>query len=244
MNKKFWFVVFACLFVTAFILVPAALKADDVSLPPPPDANEDLVPPPPGDNTAAAPAPGNDAALPPPPGDQSAAPPPSDASAPAGGDNGALPPPPAEGDNSAVAPPAGGEEGALPPPPAEGDNSTAAQPPAAPPAEEQAAPPAEQPAQEEGTLQGTLKKYSIKRGNSLWKIASMDEVYNDSFKWPLIFKANRATIDDPDIIYPKQVLKISRSFSQEEIDDAVGKAKETPAYEPHSKPRKKLPIKY
>ncbi len=240
MSKKFWFFVFACFFAIGFILVPAVVKAaDDVALPPPPDANEDLVPPPPGDNTSAAP---NSDALPPPPAGGEAA------AAPAGGDQGALPPPPAEGE--AAAAPAGGEEGTLPPPPAEGEAAAPAGgeegtlPP--PPAEgEAAAPPAaEQPAQEEANLKGSLKKYSIKKGDTLWKISGVDDIYSDHFKWPLIFKANRANIDDPDLIYPRQLLKISRSFTQEEIDDAVNKAKETPGYEPHSKPRKKLPIKY
>jgi len=185
-------------------------------------AADDVALPPPPD--------ANEDLVPPPPGDNTSAAPSSDA----------LPPPPAEGEAAAApAAPAGGEEGALPPPPAEGEA-------VAPPAEGEAAaaPVAEQPAQEEAGLKGSLKKYTIKRGDTLWGISGMDDVYGDHFKWPLVFKANRANIDDPDIIYPRQLLKVSRSFTQDEIDDAVSKAKETPGYEPHSKPRKKLPIKY
>ncbi len=96
---------------------------------------------------------------------------------------------------------------------------------------------------EEKVTAGT-SKYSVRKGDSLWRISGKDSVYGDSFKWPLLFKANRANIDDPDLIYPRQALKVSKKFTEEEETDAVGKAKETPPYEPHSEPRKKLPIKY
>ena len=72
----------------------------------------------------------------------------------------------------------------------------------------------------------------------------MDSIYGDAFKWALLFKSNREQIQDPDIIEIKQNLKARLNYSQDEIDDAVNKAKETPRYSPHSTPRKKLPIKY
>jgi nucleoid-associated protein YgaU len=136
----------------------------------------------------------------------------------------------------------------MPPPPAE--ESAAAAP--APIQEESKAPAEEQPvkvAKKKGSkgsekVTAGTSKYSVKKGESLWRIAGKDSVYGDSFKWPLLFKANRANIDDPDLIYPRQALKISKKFNADEEADAVGKAKETPPYEPHSEPRKKLPIKY
>lgn len=46
--------------------------------------------------------------------------------------------------------------------------------------------------------------YEVKRGDSLWKIAGMQQHYGNSFAWPVIWKANRDKINNPDLIYPKQ----------------------------------------
>lgn len=48
--------------------------------------------------------------------------------------------------------------------------------------------------------------YIVKKGDTLWGIA--DQFYNDSTKWDKIFEANRNKIDNPDLIFPGQVLKI------------------------------------
>jgi hypothetical protein len=69
-------------------------------------------------------------------------------------------------------------------------------------------------------------------------------VLGDSFRWPLLFKANRDQIADPDLIEPRQDLSYKKQYSSEEIEDAIRKAKETPPYVPHSTPRKSLPVKY
>jgi hypothetical protein len=91
---------------------------------------------------------------------------------------------------------------------------------------------------------GKAGSYSVHNGDSLWRISGRSSVYGDAFKWPLLFKANRDIIEDPDLIYPRQKLDIKKTYTESEMDDAVGKAKETPAFEPHSVPRKSLPIKY
>jgi nucleoid-associated protein YgaU len=87
-------------------------------------------------------------------------------------------------------------------------------------------------------------KYVVKKGDSLWKISSKSKVLGDPFRWPLIFKANRDQITDPDFIEPAQDLSYKKTYSKEEIADAVEKAKQTPPYEPHEQPRKVLPIQY
>jgi len=86
--------------------------------------------------------------------------------------------------------------------------------------------------------------YVVKRGDSLWKISSKSKVLGDSFRWPLLFKANRDQIADPDLIEPKQDLTFKKQYSKDEIEEAVRKAKETPPFVPHSAPRKSLPVKY
>ncbi len=87
-------------------------------------------------------------------------------------------------------------------------------------------------------------KYVVKKGDTLWDISAMSKIYNDSFQWPLLFKANRDQIEDPDIIEVGQSLDVRKDFSSAEVNDAIQKAKDTPPYKPHNAPRKKLPLKY
>ena len=86
--------------------------------------------------------------------------------------------------------------------------------------------------------------YIVKRGDSLWKISGMTEIQGDNFRWPLLFKANRDQIIDPDNIEPAQDLTWKDNYNLQEVEDAVGKAKDTPPYVPHARPRKQLPLKY
>ncbi len=48
--------------------------------------------------------------------------------------------------------------------------------------------------------------YTVESGDSLSKIAK--EVYGDAMKYPVIFEANKPMLEDPDKIYPGQVLRI------------------------------------
>jgi nucleoid-associated protein YgaU len=50
--------------------------------------------------------------------------------------------------------------------------------------------------------------YTVKKGDSLWKIAT--EVYGKGKgpKYTVIFEANKPMLKDPDLIYPGQVLRI------------------------------------
>ena len=52
--------------------------------------------------------------------------------------------------------------------------------------------------------------YTVIKGDCLWNIAKKDYIYNDPFKWPRIYEANKDKIKDPDLIYPKQVFTIIR----------------------------------
>jgi LysM repeat protein len=88
------------------------------------------------------------------------------------------------------------------------------------------------------------QRYSVAKGDTLWGIAGMQDVYGDNFQWPLVFKANRDQIQDPDIIEIGQDLAISREFGQEEVAMAIENAKKTPRYKAHKKPRTRLPIEY
>jgi nucleoid-associated protein YgaU len=86
--------------------------------------------------------------------------------------------------------------------------------------------------------------YLVQKNDCLWNIAAKPRVYGDSFEWPLLFKANRDEIRDPDLIYPRQVLRVEKVRSSEEINHAREVAMATPKYVPHSKPRESLPVNY
>ena len=45
-------------------------------------------------------------------------------------------------------------------------------------------------------------RHRVVRGESLWRISGYARVYNDPFKWPLLYEANREGIADPDLIHP------------------------------------------
>ena len=50
--------------------------------------------------------------------------------------------------------------------------------------------------------------YEVTKGDHLWGIASKPEAYDDPYMWPRIYRANRDQINDPDLIYPKQMLTV------------------------------------
>lgn len=50
--------------------------------------------------------------------------------------------------------------------------------------------------------------YEVAKGDHLWGIASNDDIYGDAYMWPRIYRANRESIVDPDLIYPDQVLTV------------------------------------
>ncbi len=51
-------------------------------------------------------------------------------------------------------------------------------------------------------------RYRVVEGDWLSKIASMDKIYRDGKKWPLIYEANKDKIKNPNLIYPGWVLLI------------------------------------
>lgn len=56
------------------------------------------------------------------------------------------------------------------------------------------------------------KEYTVKKGDWLSKLAEYPEVYGKGnyWKWPVIYRANRDQIKNPDLIYPGQTFKIPR----------------------------------
>lgn len=57
--------------------------------------------------------------------------------------------------------------------------------------------------------------YTVVRGDHLWGIARKSEHYGNGFAWPMIYKANRDNIKNPDLIYPQQVFSIPKLTEEE-----------------------------
>lgn len=85
---------------------------------------------------------------------------------------------------------------------------------AAAPADEEA-----EPAEEQD------RSYTVRRGDSLWNISGSSRGYNDPYQWPLIYRANTDQIDDADLIYPGQRLRIEANPSVRDVDAAIRHAR-------------------
>jgi nucleoid-associated protein YgaU len=57
-----------------------------------------------------------------------------------------------------------------------------------------------------GSALGSPTTHRVERGDSLWRIAA--DMYGSPLQWPRIHEANRTQIEDPDLIFPDQVLTI------------------------------------
>jgi len=57
---------------------------------------------------------------------------------------------------------------------------------------------------------GLADAYVVRPGDTLWLIASYGFIYNDITKGNLIYEANQDQIENPNHIYPGQVLRIKR----------------------------------
>ena len=55
--------------------------------------------------------------------------------------------------------------------------------------------------------QGAPQTHTVKKGDTLWDLAQ--QYLGDAFKWPEIYRRNTATVKDPNLIYPDQVLVIT-----------------------------------
>ncbi len=59
--------------------------------------------------------------------------------------------------------------------------------------------------------------YTVVRGDSLWRISSMDRIYGDPLLWPVLYEENRNMIRNPELIYPNQEFRIPRNVPMEEM---------------------------
>ncbi len=76
-----------------------------------------------------------------------------------------------------------------------------------------------------------LTSYTVTDGENLFAIAGRRKVYRDALLWPLIYKANRDQIKDPQQIYPGQRLTIPRDVSEQEMEEARKTARESTIFQ-------------
>jgi nucleoid-associated protein YgaU len=65
-------------------------------------------------------------------------------------------------------------------------------------------------------LEGINDRYTVLKGDYLWKISKKPDIYNDPYQWIRIYCVNRDQIKNPDLIYPEQVLTIQRTLGRNE----------------------------
>jgi LysM repeat protein len=56
--------------------------------------------------------------------------------------------------------------------------------------------------------QPVIIDYTVAQGDNLWSIAQQERVYADPYMWPRLYRANKEQIQDPDLIYPDQMLAV------------------------------------
>ncbi len=58
--------------------------------------------------------------------------------------------------------------------------------------------------------------YTVNRGDYLWRIAKMPDIYGDPYAWSRIYTSNRDQIKNPDLIFPNQIFRIPRDVGPNE----------------------------
>ncbi|HOF04078.1 MAG TPA: LysM peptidoglycan-binding domain-containing protein [Syntrophales bacterium] len=86
---------------------------------------------------------------------------------------------------------------------------------------------------------GAVTEYVVKKGENLWWIAKYKDIYNDPYLWPVIYKANKDQIKNPNRIYPGQRLKIPRSGLKE--TEIIKARKQAGAKKPYRPPQYSKP---
>jgi nucleoid-associated protein YgaU len=65
-------------------------------------------------------------------------------------------------------------------------------------------------------------EYNVVVGDYLWKISGKADIYDNPMQWMRIYSYNKEQINDPDLIFPEQILKIHRQSGEDEYLVAKG----------------------
>lgn len=72
-----------------------------------------------------------------------------------------------------------------------------------------------------------LNQVTVSVGETLFSLSSRTDIYGEPFLWPLIYKANRDQIKDPQQIFEGQVFTVPRDKSEQDLDAARKEARES-----------------
>jgi nucleoid-associated protein YgaU len=61
-------------------------------------------------------------------------------------------------------------------------------------------------------LEALPTEWTVRKGETLFKISAYEQIYSSGAKWPRIYRANKDRIEDPNLIYPDWVLAIPRGL--------------------------------
>ena len=70
---------------------------------------------------------------------------------------------------------------------------------------------------EYGPYRNKAFSHTVIKGEYLSMIAGYDRIYGDTMKWPRLYRANRDKIEDPDLIYPDQVLNVPHGYPNRHV---------------------------
>lgn len=73
-----------------------------------------------------------------------------------------------------------------------------------------------------GVMNGKFETYIVKKGDTLWSIASRENTYGNPKFWPVIYKYNSQQIKKPDLILPNDQLFIFRGQTAAEVSSDSG----------------------
>ncbi|MBW7957504.1 MAG: LysM peptidoglycan-binding domain-containing protein [Deltaproteobacteria bacterium] len=76
-----------------------------------------------------------------------------------------------------------------------------------------------------GPADGSFEEYVVRRGDTLWGIASRENVYGNPYLWPILYRYNASRIKSPDVIVPESKIFVKRGINQEDMALAVGEAR-------------------
>jgi len=71
-----------------------------------------------------------------------------------------------------------------------------------------------------------VDEVEVQAGENLATLAAREEVYGDALLWPLIYKANRDQVKNPEEIFAGQIFVVPRDKSNDEADAARQEARE------------------
>jgi len=74
-------------------------------------------------------------------------------------------------------------------------------------------------------LQSETRSYVVQDGESLWHVAGQQEVYGNSYLWPLVWQANKNKVKQPYQLYKGLRLTIPAHPTVQEVAEALAESK-------------------